>query len=447
MFGSFALDALEPGVAKPIGVSERYPIIKGVTRAGKCLNLFGCDSNGFSFSAPGFPSEKFIADYAFEEANHSSKSSPSTRFHKAFVQFTYLPDWVGFSGIQEDFFFDNETKLLDKLEVTYKSPDKIVADLGQAKISTAEGYAYSNRNKLTQGISLKSTMSLEIEVVEEIYFEEWINQFINPLQDFLTLATRRSNAVTKLSLYTNQNQIQSADGTLRDFATTVYYRKPAARNLKTLKTIDIRNMLFGFQDISVELEQILKTWLSKRDEYRSTMDLFFAIEYSSGTSLNNEFLNLSQALEVYHRQRFNSTVVPESEYGEKKRRIIEGVPKEHRAWLAEQLAHSNQPRLFQRLLELLKHTEKVVSKLITNSGDFSRKVTDTRNFLTHYSRRSKNVMDGEELFRATQCLSYIIQACLMLELGLSEERIVKLFERNQTFLFTAFQIKQAHYWE
>lgn len=208
-------------------------------------------------------------------------------------------------------------------------------------------------------------------------------------------------------------------------------------------------MLFDFQDIKEQFSQLLSDWLIKRDELSTVMDLFFAVENSSGAYLANEFLNLTQALEIYHRERLNTPVDPElvKEHEAKKRIVVANAPEEYREWLTNQLTVSNQVRLQQRLAELFGHTDNVISKLVTNKEIFSRKVTKTRNYLTHYSRNSAHVMDGEELFRATQILSYVLQLCFLLELGLSEESIVKLFERNQKFLFTASQIRQAHYWE
>lgn len=447
MFNSFTLDALEPGKPTFLGDIKQYPVIKGITREGKYLTLFSCDSAGPALSAPGFASEKFTSSYAFEETTPNTKRSPPSTFHKAFVQYTYLPDWVGSSGIQEDLFLNNETGKLDRLEVTYRTPDVVVANLEKAKISIVEGYNFSSRNRLTRGVSLQPIVSLEIEVVGEMALEDWFTQYIGPLRDFLTLATRRPNAVTRLSLYSNQNQAEASGGTLETSATTIYYRQPVARRSREEKTVDIYNMLFGFQDVKDEFEQILQIWFSKRGEFESMMDLFFAVENYSGMYLNNEFLNLAQALEVYHRERFDDFVIPKSDYKVRKKAIVESVPKEHRKWLTEQLAYGNQPRLYQRLLELLKHTEKVTLKLVSNSDSFARKVTDTRNFLTHFSRKSEHVIEDGELFRATQVLSYVLQTCFMLELGLPEERIVRLFERNQKFLFTSYQIKQAHYWE
>lgn len=406
MFGSFAVDALEPGVAKPIGVSERYPVVNGITRAGKYLSLFNCDSNGFSFSAPGFPSEKFIADYAFEETNPNSKSSPSTKFRGAFIQFTYLPDWIGFSGIRESVLFDEETKLLDRLEVIYKPADKIIADLGQARVAIVEGY--SSRSDLVQGVSLKPNMLLEIDIDEGISFQEWYSQFVIPLRDFFTLATRRHNAVTSLALFSNVDGGEPREGVPKSSPTKVYYRQPSAKGTRHPKTLYDHDMLFSFSDVKEEFSQVLGDWLVKRAEFRSTMDLFFAVEGSSGTYLENDFLNFTQALEVYHRKRFRTTVNPEIVRAReaKKKAIIDIVPEEYREWLGDRLEVDNQVGLNQRLLELFKHTEAVASKLITNGDKFSRRVTKTRNFLVHYSGKLKDVMEGEELFRAANlCLA------------------------------------------
>ena len=447
MFGSFALDALEPGTSMSIGEIKQYPVIKGITREGKYLTLFDCDSAGLALSAPGFPSEKFIASYAFEEANPSSKSSPSTKFRGVFIQFTYLPDWIGFSGIRENVLFDEETKLLDRLEVIYRPADEIIADLGQARIAIVEGY--SSRSDLVQGVSLKPNMLLEIDIDERISFQEWYSQFVIPLRDFFTLATRRHNAVTSLALFSNVDGGEPREGVPKISPTKVYYRQPSAKGTRHPKTLYDHDMLFGFSDVKEEFYQVLGDWLVKRVEFRSTMDLFFAVESSIGTYLENDFLNFTQALEVYYRKRFRTTVNPEivREHEAKKKAVIDIVPEEYREWLSKRLEIDNQLKLNERLLELFKHTEAVTSKLITSGDKFCRRVTKTRNFLVHYSGKLRDVMEGEELFRAAQSLSYMTQVCLMLELGLSEERIVKLFERNQKFLFTAFQIRQARYWE
>lgn len=55
-------------------------------------------------------------------------------------------------------------------------------------------------------------------------------------------------------------------------------------------------------------------------------------------------------------------------------------------------------------------------------------------------------MEEGELYMATQVLSYMFQTCLLIELGLSEDKIVAVFERNQVFLFTTGYIDHARYW-
>lgn len=443
---SFSFDELEPGKAKSIGVSEHYPVIKGVTRTGKYITLVDCDSNGLSFSYPGFPSEKFLARYALEE---SVPAAPDlTSFYKARVQFTYLPDWVGVSGIKQHLYLDEETKTLKKLEVTYEPLYSVAVDLGHTALSISE--SYSLQSDLVAGTSLKSSVCFEVEPRSSLSFEEWHNQLITPLQDFLTLATRRPNAITELSLFAQKDgQEETAKTISQSPPIKVFYRQSAMKRARPSKSLWKHDMLFDFQDIKEQFSQLLSDWLIKRDELSTVMDLFFAVENSSGAYLANEFLNLTQALEIYHRERLNTPVDPElvKEHEAKKRIVVANAPEEYREWLTNQLTVSNQVRLQQRLAELFGHTDNVISKLVTNKEIFSRKVTKTRNYLTHYSRNSAHVMDGEELFRATQILSYVLQLCFLLELGLSEESIVKLFERNQKFLFTASQIRQAHYWE
>ncbi len=445
VYGSFSFDATKHKIDERTGIERGYPLIEGITRNGKRFSIFGCSFDGISASLPGFSSETFRGSYAFENQHKEPEKAVATAFNKAHVQFTYLPDWVGFSGIQETFSFNKDTKVIDKIEIVYTSVNKIMTDLEDSTVLIAQGY--SKRGNSLTGVSLEPVIWLEIEADSETNLKSWLENFIVPLQELMTLATQQQNAITFLSLFSEQNRIQTSNG-FRESATKVYYQQSVAKNKRKSKILNDYAMLFSFQDIQRELDTILKNWLSiRRKELKSSLDLFFGVEMSNGMYLDNEFLNLAQALEVYHRERFDNTVVPKADFKIKKKEIIESVPENYREWLQQQLAHSNEPRLFHRVIELVEHTTEVLARLVEDTEGFARKVTDTRNFLTHYSRKSKHVMENEELFRAVQTLSYILQACMLFELGLSREHCLKLFNRNQKYLFTSSQIKQHKYWK
>ena len=434
IYGNFSLEKVGSGIVE----EQHYPLIEGLSRGGKRFSIFEC----FSTNPLAFSGETFVGNYVFETSDAGSGGSLATKFRKAQFQFTYLSDWIGTSSIREKWSFSDDTKLVDRFEVTYKPPEKQTVDLVESKVSTVEGF--SKREDAITGITLKSAISLEVEIADDMSFEEWIDKFLTLLQNLVTLATQRPNAVTEFSLFSGQNRVETHNG-FRDSVTKVYYQQLVARNKRKTRTIDERGMLFTFQDIQNELGPTLKNWFSVNEKFRSSLDLFFAVRMSNGMYLNHEFLNLVQALEVYHRSQFDDSITPKNEFKAKKKEIIESVPEQHCKWLIDQLAYSNQPRLSQRISELLEHTDDVSPKLVQNTAEFTRKVTNTRNFLTHYSRK-KQVMEKEELAWAARVLSYILQMCWLLELGFSKERCSELFSRNQNFLFTISQLERRNYW-
>ncbi len=151
--------------------------------------------------------------------------------------------------------------------------------------------------------------------------------------------------------------------------------------------------------------------------------------------VDSRFLNLVQALESYHRRRMKNEVLPRIDHRKRVRTILRNVEPDHRPWLKEHLQYSNEPRLRNRLLDLLGRARDVMAPLIgNNEGAFAKTVTDTRNFLIHYDQHLKSQsLGGEDLFFVTEKLSILLQSCLLLELGLSAEKCLKLFQRNEDY--------------
>ncbi|HMG76671.1 MAG TPA: HEPN domain-containing protein [Pyrinomonadaceae bacterium] len=103
----------------------------------------------------------------------------------------------------------------------------------------------------------------------------------------------------------------------------------------------------------------------------------------------------------------------------------------------------NEPRLKHRIRELTDKAYEVIAPLITNKEEFAKKVKDTRNYLTHYDNRLKDkAAKGVELFWLTQNLSYLLQACFLIELDLPLERCAQVLHRNKAFILAVGQLSE-----
>lgn len=66
-------------------------------------------------------------------------------------------------------------------------------------------------------------------------------------------------------------------------------------------------MLFLFSDVENNLGSVFKTWISKREAYESVFDLLMTTMYTPSLYLHYRFLNIIQALEVYHTSKYEGT--------------------------------------------------------------------------------------------------------------------------------------------
>src|SRR5262249_25900436 len=74
------------------------------------------------------------------------------------------------------------------------------------------------------------------------------------------------------------------------------------------------NMLFGLSDLLGDFDAVLTNWFSLRDKLQPVVDLYIATLYGAQMHLNNQFLNLSQALESYQRRLDGGTILPREDF-------------------------------------------------------------------------------------------------------------------------------------
>jgi hypothetical protein len=106
--------------------------------------------------------------------------------------------------------------------------------------------------------------------------------------------------------------------------------------------------------------------------------------------------------------------------------IIDSTPIEHKDWLEQKLAFSNEPALKNRLDDLI-HDD-IDYWIFFNGKDegekFATDVKNTRNYYTHYDESlSKKAFKGEELEFACSHLQLMVEYYLLKEIGLSHESL------------------------
>jgi hypothetical protein len=128
-----------------------------------------------------------------------------------------------------------------------------------------------------------------------------------------------------------------------------------------------------------------------------------------------------------------NTVSPKSEHRARRAAVLESAPPEHRTWLKERLAYSNEPTLRDRLEELPARAFNVVVGVLGSASEFARPVVKLRNQLTHRSASQVVGESGTEMLRLTERTSFLLTACLMIDLGFDEAQIIDATRRSRRF--------------
>lgn len=407
-----------------------HPLVLGVTQEGKAVTLYHCVQTNFNLSfnrsSPGFTSQTLNIEVAYIGAHFLDIGD--LRFYKAEVKYNHLPEWVGVSGFHEEFQPSEESEAL--LKVTYSHPSVVSFTTSFGVVSFQHTLHTSNNRPM--GISLTQDAYALMQLNAEMGLDQLWIAIISPLQNLLSLATGEPNITAQVIMYSRTSALAKQGRDAAEYPIEAVFASYFPE-LDNDEPIARGQMLFSLMEI-VHNPDILATWLAVGSELDSVCNLFFSVQYHPRMYLEQRFLNMVQAAETYHRRRRNNHVLPKLEHRARIRRIVSAAPEAERAWLQEQLAYGNEPRLRDRLTDLITLTEPVMLPLVGDAHTFARSVTNTRNYLTHYDQRLKDKhASGEELYRLTQKLSVLVRACLLNDLGVTPTQAATMFQRNEEY--------------
>jgi hypothetical protein len=233
----------------------------------------------------------------------------------------------------------------------------------------------------------------------------------------------------------SQEGAEEPAGAFERLVSVVYQPREA---LGQGRTIHPSEMVFTYDDIAAKFGQYMSNWYSINENMRVVQNLYFSTLYESHMLIDNMFMQLIQALESFHRLKFDSRAMDEEEYKFKMKALLENVPDgEFKRLASEALAFGNHKPLKQRLIELADRYGRVLTRAYgTGRDDFLDKVKRTRNYRTHFDPKSKkDVLEGPELNHAYRLLRIVMEACFMVEMGMdAEEAQDKLSEKADYFV-------------
>lgn len=251
---------------------------------------------------------------------------------------------------------------------------------------------------------------------------EWWFDVIRPIRDLFSFAMDRPIDVDQFDIIDEREEEKGSKRRV------FFKRRKTDTEQRELRAED---MLFAKSDIQTDFGELVDRWLHMITDIPMVCNLYSSVTSIRERYIEEEFLNLAQTAELYHRSKFNSCVIPKAEWKGKIRRILKSIPENERLWLKEKLAYSNSPTLHDRLEKLLNELEPTTSILVADSENFAKMVKETRNYFTHWdAKRQTKAASYPDLYFVTRTLRYLIAACLLRELGFTSDQTAALFKRN-----------------
>ena len=188
-------------------------------------------------------------------------------------------------------------------------------------------------------------------------------------------------------------------------------------------------MLFTIED--VDFPTFAGNWLRVSDRYADACSVFFGLQYGPPAFLDLAFPSVVQALHLYYSRRDDWVAARTEEEG-RLRGFLSSLPAADADWIVDRLEGGFSPPLKVVLSKLVDANAHVMTRLVSNRQD--RFVGGVINTLKYIQTRDAEMYGaashGADLYWTMQKLRFLFKACLLRELGFSDDKAAALFGRN-----------------
>ena len=332
-----------------------------------------------------------------------------------------IDEWVGISGIEKDYQFENHAAT-----ISYKLPANIPLKL-------------NNGMELSIVFGWKPPLSLnkkEVGIAQKTYFH-LVSQGPRELEKFISVA----NELTTFLCFAI-NEVVYLDSMSTVFDTP---HQDVRKNLRSETSVDIysfnslhskddpeiykHKMLFEFEKIQDRAETIINNWIKGCEQSGPVFHLYVWARRNAYPYLEARFLSLVQGLEIYHRRISNEKEMDEAEFEQLVENLIKQCPQGREKWLEGRLRYGNEVSLRKRITRLIEPFK----DLFGNKGKRKKlvnRIVDTRNNLTHHHLEREDI---DDLWVLCQKMEALFQLLFLQMIGFGQEEIRSIAWNCQEF--------------
>lgn len=397
-------------------------LIEGILCNGEIITLTGCTKINTKFSLLGIKCDSILAEKAFI-GTHFNKPE-DIKFKSVSANFVYLNQWVDISG------FSGSYEPASEITITYKYKEPVSIDIKDNFKLLIETRAFGPKLPLKKEVKIRQRSYIKIIPKKCKSLDEYLKLF-GHIQSFLSLAVRKP---VYPYIIEGIQELETEETNNRSVLRPVKILFSIRDLSEKYDEISKYDMLFTFSDVSDRLEIFLNKWFANAELLKPIYDIHFLTLDDSYSFLQNQFLNLVQAIESFHRIFECNEEIDKKEYDKRIKIILNAIPRKYKKWLKFKLKRSNEPSLKLRLEEIIGRYSKITRKFIKDDESFSEKVSINRNYLSHLDPSSRDrISEPGELFDLLQKLKILLLISLLGLLGFSIEEIEKMLVKEKWF--------------
>lgn len=427
---------------------------------GKHLILENCTRSGGSSTNSGVTIT--VTNFSIETV-YVTEFSPcvkdlSLKFDTLAFEFSHLIDFVRSPelGIKVHPNFEK-----GGVDISYQSMDFPNTSFENYSIEIND--FYSAQGSAVRDYTINSGVRFRVTSQTAISLSEWRENVIIPLQNLISLGTDRLNVLLNISGNHKDNFEIHNIGKESEFSrlipTTIFNREIVGSQDMQFPNV---YPLFDLRQLGDSYSVKLNTWLNLYSEKKTKeiQDTIFKTIFT--TSLNREdyYLNLSKALEIYHKNTYPGNMVSTEEHESRVDNIVDNidsvnVTQNDQDWTRDRLIYANQTSLKQRILHLLKNDlshlklEELVhlaqkeeaieaQELITEKQEIiAKRIVKTRNKFTHSGGDLKDSVK-EEIDYLCVLMTYMLKNLLLNKLEVSNRDLERIYKKRLKKVATIF---------
>ncbi|MFJ6389089.1 HEPN domain-containing protein [Streptomyces sp. NPDC091972] len=372
----------------------RFPIIHGV--AGKrYLTLQDCTRSSYRIEFPGMLREDYRAVTLF--AGQTLLTSDDQHFTEVTVRFNNLWDWTQRTIISQNYTFDSDSKLTSAT-LTLTPLETEEHEIAGGKLALISRWNIPGGQQQDRGFEQDFSLRLTYDDPVDLAH---IRNDVATLQDLISATSDSACLPTDISLWITEE----SDGSTETARLNLYGQQSAQSMTQKSNSVEFLLHLDEIGGLPA-----IGRWLDFLRDRRIVLGLALSSRYRA-MYVENKFFNAVSSAETLHRMEFPNHVMPTADYKEFRDLLVGYVPEEHRRWLKEQLAFSNEPRLRGRIKELAEFCG-LPAVLECDADQWARAVTNTRNRMVHHDDRKGPRASNAQFYWMSESLQLLVLLCL-----------------------------------